>query len=55
LTGAVVLTRGENVIRGERVVLDLVSGRSRMESGAQGGQGGRVRALFAPPGKPATE
>jgi lipopolysaccharide export system protein LptA len=52
LTGAVVVTRGKNVIRGERVVLDLVSGRSRMESGAQGG---RVRALFAPPGKPATE
>lgn len=55
LTGSVVLTRGENVIRGERLVLDLASGRSRMESAAPGGQGGRVRALFAPPAKPAAE
>lgn len=55
LTGSVVLTRGKNVIRGERLVLDLASGRSRMESAAPGGQGGRVRALFTPPAKPAAK
>ncbi len=45
LTGSVVLTRGENVIKGNRLTLNLVTGKSKMESGA-GGE--RVKALFVP-------
>lgn len=45
LTGDVVLTRGENVIRGEKLVMDMDTGLSRMHGGA----GGRVRGLFTPP------
>jgi lipopolysaccharide export system protein LptA len=55
LEGGVVLTRGENVIRGERLVMDLVSGKTRIVGAettvADGGDvssGGRVRALFTP-------
>lgn len=51
LSGSVVLTRGDNVIRGERLVLDLATGRSRVEGGSAGGQQQRVRALFVPPKK----
>jgi lipopolysaccharide export system protein LptA len=43
LTGKVVLTRGDNVIRGQRLVLDLATGKSRIEGG-----GGRVRGYFVP-------
>ncbi|MSP20626.1 MAG: lipopolysaccharide transport periplasmic protein LptA [Alphaproteobacteria bacterium] len=56
LTGTVVLTRGENVLRGERLVLNLATGTSRMEGGAGAAGGdGRVRGLFVPtePGAPA--
>lgn len=52
LTGDVVLTRDDNIIRGEKLVLELESGKSRIESpGAAGmttGSDGRVRALFLP-------
>ncbi len=55
LEGKVVLTRGANVIRGERLELDLVSGKSHMigapASVADGDletSGGRVKALFTP-------
>lgn len=55
LEGSVVLTRGDNVIRGERLVLDLVSGTSRMIGttatvGVEdtGAPSARVRALFTP-------
>ena len=54
LVGAVVLTQGDSVMRGERLVMDLVTGRSTLEgvpgSPASAGQpgGGRVRAIFAP-------
>lgn len=52
LSGSVVLTRGENVIRGERMVLNLDTGRSRVEGGsASAGKKDRVRALFVPPKK----
>ena len=43
LTGKVVLTRGENVIRGQRLVLNMETGRSEVQGG-----GGRVRGLFVP-------
>jgi len=44
LTGAVVLTRGDNVIRGNRLVLNMANGRSEIQGG-----GNRVRGLFVPP------
>lgn len=68
LIGDVVLTRGDNVIRGQRLELDLVSGKSRMigtdaevadDQGVSGSD--RVRALFTPKsdddqdGRPAPE
>ncbi|MFQ5785701.1 MAG: lipopolysaccharide transport periplasmic protein LptA [Alphaproteobacteria bacterium] len=49
LVGEVVLTRKENVIRGDRLTLDLATGQSRMESVAtEPGGEGRVKALFVP-------
>ena len=40
LTGDVVLTRGENVLAGERMVVDLGAGTAAVE--------GRVRSVFQP-------
>jgi lipopolysaccharide export system protein LptA len=52
LGGAVVLTREENVIKGQRLIVDLVSGRSRVDGGdiVAGSQKGkqRIRAVFTP-------
>ena len=55
LTGHVVLTRGENVLHGEHLELDLATGKSRMvgTTAAAGADGtdpssGRVKALFTP-------
>lgn len=54
MEGGVVLTRDDNVIRGERLEVDLVSGRSRMFAAVPSTEGGtapqRVRALFTPEG-----
>ena len=51
LTGNVVLTQGENVLHGERLVMDLDTGHSRLE-GAIGPtdrtENGRVKAIFNP-------
>ncbi len=47
LTGQVVLTRGENVLRGERLVLNMATGRSVIEAGGQR-SGERVRGIFVP-------
>jgi lipopolysaccharide export system protein LptA len=44
LTGNVVMTQGQNVLRGEKLVVDLASGVSRVEAG-KGGHG-RVQGLF---------
>lgn len=41
VTGNVVLTQGDNVIRGPRLVVDINSGKARME-------GGRVQMLIEP-------
>src|SRR5262245_59081867 len=47
LTGSpVVMTQGPNVLRGDRLVVDLTSGVSRVESGKNGQ--GRVQGLFQP-------
>jgi lipopolysaccharide export system protein LptA len=46
LTGNVVMTQGKNILRGDRLVVDLTSGVSRVESGKNGT--GRVQGLFVP-------
>lgn len=58
LTGDVVLTRGENVVKGETLKYDLTSGKSRIvgagdtaggsANDAEGGKKGRVRGIFVP-------
>ena len=49
LTGAVILTRGEHVIRGDRAEIDLETGESRVLSAAGGpAESGRVRSVFVP-------
>ena len=52
LEGSVVLTQDDNVIRGERLEIDLVSGRSRVLAAVPSSAGGeppqRVRAIFTP-------
>jgi lipopolysaccharide export system protein LptA len=48
LSGNVVMTQGPNLLRGERLVVDLTSGVSRVESGKNGQ--GRVQGLFQPGG-----
>ncbi len=48
LTGNVMMTQGQNVLRGDRLVVDLTSGVSRVESGKNGT--GRVQGLFQPGG-----
>lgn len=49
LSGNVVVSQGKNVIHGERVVVDTVTGNARVES-APGATQGRVRALIIPNG-----
>jgi lipopolysaccharide export system protein LptA len=54
LSGNVVVSQGQNVIHGERVVVDTETGNARVESGTTGAAGtsaaggGRVRALIQP-------
>jgi lipopolysaccharide export system protein LptA len=50
LSGNVVVSQGKNVIHGERVVVDTVTGNARVES-APGATQGRVRALIIPNGE----
>jgi lipopolysaccharide export system protein LptA len=44
LSGHVTMTQGENVLRGDRLIVDLTNGVSRVESGKDGR--GRVQGLF---------
>jgi len=46
LAGKVVMTQGQNVLRGDRLVVNLTSGVSRVESGKNGHN--RVEGLFMP-------
>lgn len=46
LTGNVVMTQGQNVLRGDKLIVDLTTGVSRVESGKNGT--GRVQGLFLP-------
>lgn len=52
LSGNVVVSQGQNVIHGERVIVDTETGNARVESGGGAGanaaSGGRVRALIQP-------
>jgi lipopolysaccharide export system protein LptA len=56
MEGEVVLTQEDNVIRGERLEIDLVSGRSQIFAAVPSTQGGtppqRVRALIIPEESP---
>ncbi|HEY1614160.1 MAG TPA: LptA/OstA family protein [Rhizomicrobium sp.] len=47
LTGRVVLTKDKDVMRGSRLVVDMVSGKAHLT--ASGTPGGRVQGLFIPP------
>ena len=56
MSGDVVLTRGESVLRGQRLTIDLDSGRSTLDAGVVGGAksgtaggGGRVSGRFVVP------
>jgi lipopolysaccharide export system protein LptA len=52
LLGNVVISQGPNVVKGDRLTVDMTTGVSRVESGKGPGQG-RVQALIQPgPGKP---
>jgi lipopolysaccharide export system protein LptA len=50
LSGNVVMTQGKNVLRGDKLVVNLTSGVSRVESGRRGR--GRVQGLFIPSSAP---
>ncbi len=46
--GNVVLTQGQNVLKGDRLVIDLKTGESRFENPGNTAAGSRIRALFVP-------
>ena len=48
--GNVVLTQGKNVLKGDRLVIDLKTNESRFENTGNAATGGRIRALFMPKG-----
>jgi len=46
LTGNVVLTKDKNVMRGQQLVVNLITGQATLDGGH--GKAGRVQALFTP-------
>jgi lipopolysaccharide export system protein LptA len=48
MTGNVVVTQGENVVRGSTLVVEVKTGRTRMDAAAGGATSGRVRGVFYP-------
>jgi lipopolysaccharide export system protein LptA len=46
LTGKVVLTKDKNVLRGHKLVVNLIGGQATLDGGQ--GKAGRVQALFTP-------
>jgi lipopolysaccharide export system protein LptA len=46
--GNVVLMQGKNVLKGDRLVIDLKTGESRFENRSSAETPGRIRALFMP-------
>jgi lipopolysaccharide export system protein LptA len=53
--GNVVLTQGQNVLKGDRLVIDLKTGESRFENPGNTAAGSRIRALFIPNGDAKTK
>ena len=53
VTGSVAASRGQDVMKGERLVVNTVSGDARMEGGGER-SGRRVRTVIYPGAKPAT-
>lgn len=50
MTGNVVLSQGENVMKGSKLTVDLTTAISRFENpGGAGTQGGRISTIFTPP------
>jgi lipopolysaccharide export system protein LptA len=47
LLGNVVVTQGPNVMKGDKLIVDLTTSRARMEAGTKGSPG-RVQGLFVP-------
>jgi lipopolysaccharide export system protein LptA len=55
VTGNVVTVQGQNVLRGERLVVNTKTGQGQMETGVKGrNMPGRVRGVFYPNTKPET-
>jgi len=50
MTGNVVVTQGQNVMKGDRLIVDLNSSSAHMEAGSKGVPG-RVQGLFVPSDK----
>ena len=53
LTGNVVLTKDKNVLRGHKLVVNLITGQATLDGGQ--GKTGRVQALFTPSTEGATQ
>jgi lipopolysaccharide export system protein LptA len=49
MIGNVVLTRGDSVLRGQRLAIDLENGRSTLDGAATAGGGARVTGRFVVP------
>jgi lipopolysaccharide export system protein LptA len=48
VTGDVMLLQGENVLTGNRLVIEITAGRSSMQATATSGSKGRVKGVFYP-------
>lgn len=48
MTGNVVLTEGDNVVRGNRLVVDLKAKKAEMDSASSSGSSGRVQTIINP-------
>lgn len=46
MTGGVVITQGKNILKGDRLIVDVATGHARMEAGQ-----GRVSGMFSPSSK----
>jgi len=53
--GNVVVSQGKNIMKGEKLVIDLKKGTSRFETAANTRKSGRVRGVFHPGQKPGTK
>jgi len=49
LTGRVILTKQKNVMRGTKLVINLITDKANLVAGVPGAQGARVTGLFTPP------